>query len=76
MDDHCDVNIVERRKLAERSNYSVLLVKSVQGLILTSHHELQIVDNDVRYVVNVNCMRHSLVEKRNNFVQHQFKVFD
>lgn len=61
MDDQCDMNIVERSELAEESNDAILLMESViHARIASAHHKLQVINNDVTYIVHVGCVLHCL----------------
>ena len=64
MNDKSDVTVHHRRKLAERADDDVLSVEPVhrgrRRRRVDTQHELQIVDYDVRNVMNVHRMRHCL----------------
>lgn len=50
-----------RCETTERAYDLVLAMETIQAIVAArAHHELQIVDDDVRNVVDVNSMRHCL----------------
>lgn len=73
MNDDGDVYVVEGGELPERSDYLILLPETInQTRIGSAHHELQIVNDDVRNIVDVNCVSHCLFEKKKKTIKNNY----
>jgi hypothetical protein len=64
VNDDSDVNVIQSGEFPERSDDLILLPKTVHGTrIAHPHHELEIVYDDVSYIVDVNSVRTGLWEE-------------